>query len=294
MTTNYVMSTIQNTDDANFRLWGKQISDQLKAVGLVQTADTGQINWATVLRPALNVVAGYEIFRFPDTDPLQATAPVFIKIFYGSGSQVVFPYLMVQTGEGSNGSGTLTGRLSSGVSAVSRAAAPLTASYPSYACFKPEIGYLGFHGWIGATTTAPQSMLSFSIARPCTDAGAPTDEAVVLYVLASGTYMQSCSSKLTNSMLYVNQRQFSLTPQASAGASSAVGDEISLFRHYCATPRVRNMPGHLSYYKNDLGTFGPFTVSMLGTERTYVPLGDGIIAVSGDAIAAVCLAVLWE
>jgi hypothetical protein len=42
------------------------IAAQIAAMGLVQTSDTGQINWVTVARPALNTIAGYEIWRFND------------------------------------------------------------------------------------------------------------------------------------------------------------------------------------------------------------------------------------
>jgi hypothetical protein len=34
--------------------WGSGIAAQIAAMGLVQTSDTGQINWATVTRPAIN------------------------------------------------------------------------------------------------------------------------------------------------------------------------------------------------------------------------------------------------
>src|SRR4051812_38221933 len=68
-------------DDATFRAWGSGIAAQIAAMGLVQTSDTGQINWTTVTRPGINVLAGYEMWRFADS--LQATKPVFIRLDYG-------------------------------------------------------------------------------------------------------------------------------------------------------------------------------------------------------------------
>ena len=41
-----------NDTDANFRLWGKAMSDQLGLSTWVKTTDTGQIDWATVVKPA--------------------------------------------------------------------------------------------------------------------------------------------------------------------------------------------------------------------------------------------------
>jgi hypothetical protein len=70
------------SDDATFRVWGSGLAAQIAAMGLVQTSDTGQINWATVTRPAIGALAGYEMWRF--NDALQATKPVFIRLDYGS------------------------------------------------------------------------------------------------------------------------------------------------------------------------------------------------------------------
>lgn len=111
MTTATFLSKAQLTTDAIFRTWGKGLSDAIQAVGLVKTADTGQIDWLTVLAPTLsNQIRGYEIFRF--NDALQATSPIFIKISYGSGLYGVgptnCPTIKTAVGKGSDGSGNLT------------------------------------------------------------------------------------------------------------------------------------------------------------------------------------------
>lgn len=95
------------SNDADFRSWGSGIAAQLAAVGMVQTADTGQINWGSATRPAAGAYAGYEIWRFNDEIHLTA-APVYLRIQYGttSGAQDR-PALRVQTGVSTNGAGTL-------------------------------------------------------------------------------------------------------------------------------------------------------------------------------------------
>lgn len=99
------------TNDANFRAWGSYISARLDAVGLAKTADTGQIDWTTVLNPgATSTFAGYEIRAFADA--LQATAPVYFKIEYGESATADVPAVRITFGSGSNGSGTLTGNTS--------------------------------------------------------------------------------------------------------------------------------------------------------------------------------------
>lgn len=105
------------TSDAAFRAWGSGLSAALQAVGLVQTTDTGQVNWTTVTRigtQGTEVINGYEIYRL--NDALQSTAPVFIKIEYGtlngnsgSLSPIGSPALFVTVGTSTNGSGTLGG-----------------------------------------------------------------------------------------------------------------------------------------------------------------------------------------
>jgi hypothetical protein len=91
---------------ADFRAWGKKISEGLAAVGLVKTSDTGQIDWATVEVPAINTMAGYEIWRFNDAE--QSERPIYIKIEYGRGATEPIPAIKCSVGRGSNGSGTLT------------------------------------------------------------------------------------------------------------------------------------------------------------------------------------------
>ena len=95
-------------DDATFRTWGSGIAAQFAAVGLVQTADTGQINWTTVARPGVGSYGGYEIWRFNDS--FQATAPVFIKLEYGVGTAADRPALRITVCTSTNGAGTPAGR----------------------------------------------------------------------------------------------------------------------------------------------------------------------------------------
>lgn len=94
------------TTDAAFRAWAQMIHDSLAAVGLIQTADTGQINLATVLTPATSTFAGYEIWRFNDSD--QANNPIYFKIEYGKGGLASRENWRINVGTGSDGAGTLT------------------------------------------------------------------------------------------------------------------------------------------------------------------------------------------
>lgn len=96
-----------NSSDANFRSWGSTISANLASLGFVQTGDTGQVNWSTVTAPAGGSYV-YEIWRGAGAN--QTNCPVFFKIEYGTSSGVI-PGFAIKFGTGSNGSGTLTGNL---------------------------------------------------------------------------------------------------------------------------------------------------------------------------------------
>jgi hypothetical protein len=97
-----------NTADADFRLWGKGASDAMTAVGFTKTADTGQIDWATVSKPAsVSTYSGYEIREF--SDDIQATNPIIVKIEYGCGNSLAYCAMRITVGRDSDGSGNLVG-----------------------------------------------------------------------------------------------------------------------------------------------------------------------------------------
>lgn len=96
-------SVLAQGTDAEFRAWGSELHAALAAVGLVQTADTGQIDWATVTRAAGGSIAGYSVWRTADSS-------LYYRVAFGSdyaGQSV--PRLDIIVGQGSDGSGTLTG-----------------------------------------------------------------------------------------------------------------------------------------------------------------------------------------
>lgn len=84
------------------------VRDALTGAGLVQTSDTGQLSVASTTWPGTaNTDQGYFIYRFNDTQ--QGTDPVFIKMFLGRGNSPGAQRIRIQVGQGSDGSGTLTG-----------------------------------------------------------------------------------------------------------------------------------------------------------------------------------------
>jgi hypothetical protein len=111
---------LRNNTDANFRLWGKFISDGLLAGGW--TLESTDINWTTVSAPAQNTYAGYEIWKSPDEVGL---TNFYLKLRYGSSNNAA-PAVMLeyQLGWGYSGSGSSL----SGVVGTARATVNSTAA----------------------------------------------------------------------------------------------------------------------------------------------------------------------
>jgi hypothetical protein len=112
MATHSTTAAFDHSSDAGFQVWMQAFHDCFEFSGqiLQVTSDTGQYNpsdIATATRPSTNTPWGYRIYAFNDT--AQTTAPIFIKIEYGTGgssSQAAFWWTV---GTGSDGAGNITG-----------------------------------------------------------------------------------------------------------------------------------------------------------------------------------------
>lgn len=196
MSTQFYNTTADHSSDATFRAWGSAVSSALIAVGtasgcLQQTTDTGQINWTTVTRPGTNTAGGYEIYKF--TDSLSGSAPIYLKLEYGTGSSATFPQMWITVGTGSNGSGTLTGFTSTRAIFTRGAAFGSTVTnYPTYICCVD--GFLGM-GWkLGGNGTNGMGM--FGIGRPCNLDASLRSDAVQIYTMTGGGTSTSCGCEI--------------------------------------------------------------------------------------------------
>jgi hypothetical protein len=97
-----------STTAAGFTSWAGLINPFMIAAGWVQTTDTGQVNWSSLVLPGPNGYV-YEIFK--SNDVLSSTFPIYVKFeYYGPYNSSYYNgtvYLTV--GTGTNGAGTLTG-----------------------------------------------------------------------------------------------------------------------------------------------------------------------------------------
>jgi hypothetical protein len=78
--------------------------------GLTDTGGSGTTTANTAV-PSINTYPLYEIWGM--NDALQATAPFYVQVSYGSGSVTSTPYVVVQMGTGTSGAGRLSGNVGS-------------------------------------------------------------------------------------------------------------------------------------------------------------------------------------
>lgn len=266
------------SSDANFRTWGSTISDLWQDVGLTKTADTGQIDWATVVRPAINTFAGYEIFTL-DTDTEQANFGLYIRVDYGVGGAQDRQRLKIQIGESTNGAGTLTGK--TGTAQTFTAISSNSSSFTHY-CSAGD-GYFAYAGaWsAGTSATAYLANQIFIIERLRDNTGAPTDQGI--YTFFSGVTASSRSDGYAqivrsddNNPPYLasssvgNFRLGGFVPNLSGNR----GNDLYLYTHQPADYAIYNpCLSNLFYYQTDLTAGDTFTVDMYGTSRTFKALG---------------------
>lgn len=297
MTTQSWSSGNLHDTDANFRIWGSEFSAKLAAVGLIQTADTGQINWATAVRGGSSTDSGYEVWRFNDS--LQGSAPLFLKFYYGTGTTITTgPRIRVEVGTGSNGSGTITG-MGAGTVFLGNYhfnTAGSGTSTPSLMCHTE--GFFGYSWKQGATSQG-----WFILTRTCDATGAPDT-----YGYTVMGYGQSSASSGNSNVL--RHARTSGTPAAiytlnGSGTSNIVfvpygypvptttpDGNRQLYLCWGGYPQIRPIFSLCGYYNTEITTGATVSVAMVGsTPRTYIALAFGSDASPSTSYR---IAMLWE
>lgn len=274
-----------NATDADFRAWISEFHNALTAFGWVQTADTGQINYATAVHPTTSGAnVGYAIYRMNDS--LQSACPVYLKIEYGSTTQSAEPGIRITLAiGGSDGAGTLTGfktgvlylNNNNGATGVSNMLTAGTSSSFRY-CW----------GWAGANT-----MTGFAIERDVDASGNETSNGVNL-VLTWGSN-SSNSYFLDNpaqTVAPVESRWYALI---SAQASQSAGGNTGVSPVRCVYGQFRNaMKTVMLFAKADFTDQSTQSITHYGASHTYkmiVPASNSTI----NGINTACgIAYLWE
>jgi len=283
-----------NASDALFRAWGKALSDAMTEVGFTKTADTGQIDWSSVLAPAaISTYQGYEIRAFSDS--LQATNPVYLKIEYGSSSPSAgIPGIRYTIGKATDGAGELVGEYYSFVSGVYNA-----ASATLYYCVvSGDTDRIQLSMFVG--TTNP---LMLSIERLKDSSGNNIDDGVDIF-------WTSCIAGSASNRTYPYQFfwplkgiQYPYTVAAGlcssvpySGSASYAGN-VGLFPIFPAVGYNSNPDlGILIYDSATINSLGSImTVELYGDNHDYLITGaTSTTAFNGSALTSWALAMRCE
>lgn len=296
--------SMAHNSDADFRAWGSDLSVSLGQVGLVQTADTGQINWATVTRPASNTTAGYEIWRFPDSS-------LFMRWEYGTNNTSSSPRVRVQVGTGSNGSGTLTGTTSSMINiAKNTASSPGGVSRRSWLSRDPNNSFFGFSGYVeianGFDYSDSTSTFLFCVSRTVDANTVPTTQGFTVYArnvsTTSGSKAQcqgvNLQAGLTTSV--DSQSNFCFVPfELTTTTISAVPQ---FFTHFVplstSAPLIVPQFGICTVVVDEIAAGVTFLANPIGaTPRTFIGVSvSGASGANNDPTSPgrYRLAMLWE
>ncbi len=294
-TSSSVVDVSSFSTDAKFRTWGSAVSAAIVASGLTVTSDTGQINWTTVLRATTaNVKQGYEVYRFNDS--LQSTAPIFLRIDYGSlgNSTGTNPGTWLTVGTGTDGAGNVTGayypvtQIGTSTNGSTNTTNAIRASYSASAgAFFLDTGI------VPAATN--QSCGTWLIQRTCDSSGNPTGSGLAIVRFpgsAIGTPVQTPVS-LTPVVAFATRNP--AVGVLNVGSTSVSGGGvIELYRSYVTAPTPFGSQGSVAYLSADIVANATFSAAPWVGSHTYLALGTqyGPFEQSGDT--NICAAVIWE
>lgn len=262
---------IRHDSDALFREWVLEMTTKMAACGMVQHTDTGQIDPATVVRAGANADAGFQIWRF--NDALQATAPIFMRINYGTSSSASAPRLQVQFGTSTNGTGTLGG-VTTTLSQTSSFNQVMTTDdlRNSYWTHSPGIFAMNWKQGAGNTE-------SFIIVGRIMDAnGAPTADGALPMVFGINVLRTSCM-KFGSGSGNLNETNSIATASIChwpfSRASSVVGADPQASIPFGMFPKAYPIYGFLGVLNAEFPTGNTFLATPLGpTSHTYMALSN--------------------
>ena len=252
-----------NGTDAEFRAWGKAISDQL-VTGWTKTADTGQIDWATVVKPVgAATAAGYEIWYSNDAGG--GLSNIYFKIEYGSqtGGTQAPPALWITVGFASDGVGNI-----SGLSKTIRQTIKLTNGSSSSTTLECHLGvgtcWFAIYMFCGIST----NMGGFiAIERSRDAAGAFLDECILSVSNANGAIIVQLLSPTILRNFQTAFCQLLINPvDAIAGTDSGVSIQFA--------QRAGPTNPLMGYFGCGLAQFGPVgsvvSITSYGAARNYI------------------------
>lgn len=278
----------RNTSNLEFQTWGSAISNGFTLCGWTKVTSIGEIDWATVPTPATaSLVSGFEIWKMADA--LQSTAPVAVKIEYGSQSSNTAPQIWIQVGSNNSGN-ALTGVLSLRQNVYP--ASNSTISVPSFVCGNTNRILFGLF------TSAATNSCAFGIERTHDATGADTSEGVLACALyANYIWYQQYWNCQTGPCVVGTTALAFMPPPGAGAAGGSTGATTTVYPIYFykgiyTYPSLNFLVAFQSNVTN--GSLLSFTY--YGGTHTYLPIHTLSVNTSAAALGApnVALLLRWE
>lgn len=247
--------------DARFQTFCSFIHNLLIAGGWVQTTDTGQFTPSTAAHPTTTQQkVGYTVYHMNDT--LQATAPVFMRIDFGSRDVAAKPQLWFNIGSGSNGTGTITGPFVAEFITTSNAnSTTANTSYGSASTNRLQLMMFNLSG----------TTVGFSIERSRDSTGAVTGDGLIV-MRQDGTAGGSLftHSRYVSLLGLSGLEDFGISFVLANRTLSAVGADVGiglpiLFKGAAQQPGI----GVIVCNKSDFADDAAPTLAVYGTTHQY-------------------------
>ena len=294
MATNYNAGiTTTSTTAANIQAFATFISTLLTSGGWTQSGDSGQqasASWPAAT--STNNPGGYQIWHMTDT--LAGSYPIYIKLEYGSGTSAAYFGFWCTIGTGSNGSGTITGIIGARTYLSNTLG---SGSYPCYGSATTSKLVIAMF----ATTGGGAAGLMYSIERAKDTSYADTGSGVIVwgyghqyaaidqYIDYAGTLSKSFS---VSASPYFTMAQL---PTSYATGSDGAGN-LAIFPILPWGKYGAMTPGYnlLVYYGTDLSAYNSVTVSVAGSNHTFMTLGAQAMLPSIGGWTGSALMLLYE
>lgn len=284
-------STLAAITTADIRRLGAELNGWFVSVGLVQTADTGQVNWATVNLPgAAATIIGYEIWHSVDSS-------FFFKFewFTGISAATTNPAFALTVGTGSDGAGNITGVFYPRVVIINTNAANSPTVCQTYICHTND--FLGVCYKIGGSNTYG-SIVSFAIEKMVNNVGAPSGDGwIVSHVVGSASGVLFKKSIRIASPAFTGLDSSSHTVVAGNITSSDDGAGNKLVWPQQHINQQQAFSNYLcSTIVAEYGQGTTFQAILVGTTlHTYIGIGNAMgTGNSGFASTNYGVAMLWE
>jgi len=298
MATQAFLSVIDHTSTAGFLAWGSEWNAKHAAAGLVQISlavEPGQINWATATRPGINTIAGYEIWQMNDS--IAGAYPIYFKIEYGTDSLANVPAIYMTVGTGSNGSGGLTGQLSTR-SKITKNLAPssTTTTWMSYLCVTE--GAYNILWKVAAPNVGISALGNFRFERTLSDDGSMNGIGYRIYVpTGTNADTQQCVRVASPAVTYPLTAKWGVMILAGQTSSDDGMGHKQAFLHEGVEPVARLLFATNSVFSAEYGVGIVFSLSLpwFLSPKTYLSWGA---MVGGDCTSTssttMGVAVIWE